>query len=235
MKLNLNGIQKICLSGIVATAVQIVTMNPAFANELSEEASASAATPADPVSTSAADKQVQNQQSPGSADATPAEWVIHMRGIVGTARTSSIDDFSSDRFGAAVFAGTILSNVELPMLLADAKDFSLGLSYQTFTGVLVGQNQAAALQSLGAQARFVLVPSFLSGADLSVHGGIALQRLVFESQADGLEKAELGGAVTAGAYVRWLVHGPVAVLAGADLVAGNASWAGISAGVEASF
>jgi hypothetical protein len=230
MKLNLKSVRKMCIIGVAASAMQFVAMNSAFANEQDKEETQEApVTPLDPAENS------QESVSAETVSATPAEWVIHMHGVLGSAQTSSVTNFKSDRLGAAVFAGTILTDFELPMLLADAKDFSLGLSYQTFTGVSASQNQAVSLQSLGAQARFVLAPSFLSGADLSVHGGVALQRLVAENQTDGLEKTQLGGALTAGAYVRWLVLGPLAVLTGADLVAGSASWGGVSAGVEASF
>jgi len=233
MNLQSKNLRRMSILGVVACATQFVAMNTSFADEQPEGSSAPAPAPA-------AESKVSNLQDEGGSSvdgesSVPAEWVIHMHGVVGSARTTSVDGFESDRLGAAVFAGTILSDFELPLFLADAKEFTLGLSYQTFTGVSVSQNEAIALQALGAQARFVLAPSFLSGADLSVHSGLALQRIVSEDQADGLEKAQTGGALTAGAYVRWLVLGPIAVLAGADLVAGNASWGGVSAGVEASF
>lgn len=230
MKLKKSSIQKICVFSAITLSLHSITLKNAYANEGPENDVEAPQVP--PESSSG---QVQGQTSGERVGSAPAEWVIHMHGVLGSAQSSSVDSFKSDRLGAAVYAGTILSNNDLPLFLADAKDFSLGLSYQTFTGVSVNQDRDVALQALGAQARFVVDPSFLNGADLSIHGGVALQRLVSESQKDGLEKVQLGGALTAGAYVRWLVLGPVAVLAGADLVAGSASWGGLSAGVEASF
>lgn len=185
----------------------------------------------------------KSNQSDGSASQTEStaqmksskEWVYNTRGVLGSAWASGLEDFKSDRLGAAIYAGAILNNNELPLFLANAQELSLGMSYQTFTGSNVSQDQSVALQSLGAQARFILAPRFLYEADLSIHAGVALQRLVSERNGDKQESTKLGGAMTAGAYARWSILGPVDLLAGADLVAGSASWVGVAAGLEASF
>lgn len=237
MKLNPKNALIACLFWSAVCVTQFSNANVACADEPAENIS-------DAVSASESESQEQKSeksdgsksQYEGSAQVKSApEWVYHTRGVLGSAWASGLENFKSDRLGAAIYAGAILNNIELPLFLADAQEFALGMSYQTFTGSNVSQDQSVALQSLGAQARFILAPRFLYEADLSIHAGVALQRLVFESNSDKLESTKLGGAMTAGAYARWSILGPVDLLAGADLVAGSASWVGVAAGLEVSF
>jgi hypothetical protein len=233
--MNLKSVNGLGVQLIVSLSCAVHAMS--FSTAHAEEATQSLGTaPAEeaPVAESQTQGAQEDTPSSGTTQASP-QWVFHWHGVLGAARTSAFEQFQSDRLGAGLFAGTIVSDFELPLFLADARELSLGFSYHTFTGVSVAADASVSLQSLGAQARFLLSPNFLSGADLSLHGGLALQRLVAERNLNQQESTKLGGALTAGAYARWVLVGPVVLLAGADLVAGTASWGGLSAGVETSF
>jgi hypothetical protein len=162
-------------------------------------------------------------------------WIYQMRANFGLANTSAAKDFKSDRLGAALFAGKVLADLELPIPFVSSKDVSVGASYHTFSGVESVKDSSWALQSIGAQMRVILEPGLPNNIDLAVQGGVAWQRLVSEEMQTRHEKVKNGVALTAGGYARWPVLKELQLIGGTDLVLGQASCLAISLGLEAGF
>ena len=162
-------------------------------------------------------------------------WIYQMRANFGLANTSAAKDFKSDRLGAALFAGKVLADLELPIPFVSSKDVSVGASYHTFSGVESVKDSSWALQSIGAQMRVILEPGLPNNIDLAVQGGVAWQRLVSEEMQTRHEKVKNGVALTAGGYARWPVLKELHLIGGTDLVLGQASCLAISLGLEAGF
>ena len=173
---------------------------------------------------------------PGSASVSRSNgWIYQMRANFGLATTSAAKDFKSDRLGAALFAGKVLADLELPIPFVSSKDVSVGASYHTFSGVESANNSSWALQSVGAQMRVILEPGLPNNIDLAVQGGVAWQRLVSEEMQTRHEKVKNGVALTAGGYARWPVIKELHLIGGTDLLLGQASCLAISLGLEAGF
>jgi hypothetical protein len=173
---------------------------------------------------------------PNSASVSQSNgWIYQMRANFGLANTSAAKDFKSDRLGAALFAGKVLADLELPIPFVSSKDVSVGASYHTFSGVESVKDSSWALQSIGAQMRVILEPGLPNNIDLAVQGGVAWQRLVSEEMQTRHEKVKNGVALTAGGYARWPVLKELHLTGGTDLVLGQASCLAISLGLEAGF
>lgn len=175
-----------------------------------------------------------NAYSQDNAEQTNV-WIYQMRANLGLATTSAAKDFKSDRLGAALFAGKMLADLELPIPFVKSKDVSVGASYHTFSGVESANDSSWALQSVGAQMRVILEPGLPNNIDFAVQGGVALQRLVSEEMQSRQETVRNGFALTAGGYARWPMLKELHLIGGTDLGLGQASFFALSLGVEAGF
>ncbi len=198
---------------------------PAPESGATPEAAPAAASPA-PVSASA--------PAPSTAPQKP-EWVFQLRANVGAGRIAGESETKSDRLGVGVYGGKILSDVEVALPFLDAKDFSVGPAYQTYTAVDATADKTWAIQSLGAQARVNLKPSPDLIFDVALQAGVALQRKVSEEPLRRSQEAKYGVGLTGGAYLRTSIIDGVDILGGADVIAGSASWFGLAVGLESQF
>jgi len=227
---------------LVALFSAVCSSSGAFASDKVAPASATpspAAAPAPdiaPAVTPAETPAAAEGKSAASEPTQPAEWVYNMRASLGAARSAKVSkEFSSDRLGAAVFAGHILPEVELSLGFAKTKDFTVGLSYHSFSGVEVASDKSWALQSIGTQARTILDLGLTPGLDIAAHAGVAVQVLVGEEQKSRQDSVKYGFAATGASFLRWSWMEAVYVLGGVDLTVGTASSFAASVGLETNF
>lgn len=165
----------------------------------------------------------------------PDGLVFQMRVNLGVAKNSASKTFKSDRLGAALFAGQVVPDIEIPIGFLEGVPIAVGASYQTFSGVDSEADSSWSLQALGPQARMVFDVGMPEDMDLAAHFGVAAQRLVSETHLTRRETVKWGGALTAGALVRWPMADFVHFIGGADLVLGSGTWFAFSGGVETNF
>jgi len=164
----------------------------------------------------------------------PLNWLYHSRLGLGAGHSSVAKQMKSDRLGFGLFAGRTLKEFNLP--LVNGKDVTAGAAYQTFSGVDVSEDTQWSVQSIGPQLRLIMSP-FLSGLELSVLGGLSVQRFVSEKGPRRLESSSYGAAISSGAFARWPLPAleRMHVVAGADLLLGSATWFSVGGGLEAEF
>lgn len=196
------------------------------------EAAPAAASPA-PAAASPAPASASTP-APSTAPQKP-DWVFQLRANVGAGRVAGESKIKSDRLGVGVYGGKILSDVEVALPFLDAKDFSVGPAYQTYTAVDATADKTWAIQSLGVQARVNLKPSPDLIFDVALQAGVALQRNVSEEPVRRSQEAKYGVGLTGGAYLRTSIIDGVDILGGADVIAGSASWFGLAVGLESQF
>lgn len=217
-----------CLMVSLASAQAVLANEPAAATEqppASEKDNQSAAAPA-------------ALQAPAAAKPPAApEWTFQMRTALGAGRVAQEKKLKSDRLGVGVYAGKRLSDYDIAVPFFDARNTSVGASYQTFTGVDAVADLQWALQSIGVMLRLGSSPIDLGAlpSDLVVQTAVSYQRMVAQDPLSGAEKARHGAGVAAGAYLRTLAFDGVHVLGGADLLLGSASWFGLTLGLESNF
>jgi hypothetical protein len=162
------------------------------------------------------------------------DWLYHSRVGLGAGRSSAAKNMKTDRLGFGLFAGRALKEMSFPFV--DGKDLSAGVAYQSFTGVDVSSDTQWSVQSMGPQMRLHLDP-FLSRLELSVLGGVSVQRFVSEKGPRHEEARSYGVALASGAFARWPLPAleGMHVVGGADLLLGKATWFSIGGGLEAEF
>jgi hypothetical protein len=214
--------------GFAAEETADKSTTPAAAEPAAAPAPATA--PATAVSPAAASESAETK-----AATQAAAWIYQMRANLGAARyEADAKKFSSDRMGVSLYAGHVATDV-LSLGFLPSKEMSLGLSYQSFTGVEAVSDKSWSLQSIGVQARSVFDVGLAGGMDVGANVGLALQVLVGEDQQSRQSNSKYGGALTAAGYVRWPVMDSLLVLGGLDMTAGKASSLALTAGLETHF
>ncbi|NBO39517.1 hypothetical protein EBU99_13145 [bacterium] len=192
--------------------------------------------PSQPANASPTAKPSQSTQVTSNIETAQraSEWVYQMRAGFGAGKSTAVNNFKSDRLGAALYAGRLLPNLELPLPFIKSKGLSGGLTYQTFSGVDTSVDLSWVMQSLGAQVQFIIDP-IANNMDVALQAGLVLQRQVGEEPNHRNETRKYGAGLSAGGFLRIPVLENIYAIGGADLVLGSSSWFSIAGGLESHF
>ncbi|MFZ9521370.1 MAG: hypothetical protein ACO3A4_12930 [Silvanigrellaceae bacterium] len=236
---------RIVSASALLTFVGLISVVPAtaFAEETKPESAATEGKPQAPV---VQENQSTNESNPAPASATAAapaaskppaapEWTFQLRAGLGNGRLASQKSFKSDRLGVGVFFGKTFPELDVSLPFLDIKNTTLGGGYLSFSGVDASADRSFSAQSYSAQASVTASPFSGNLFDLSLQGGVALQRMVSQEPLRLSEDVKYGGGLTGGAFVRTQIFDGVQLLGGVDLVLGSASWYAASLGLESNF
>lgn len=177
-------------------------------------------------------------QTPAAAKAPAAPaWTFQMRSALGAGKVAQEKELKSDRLGVGVYAGKSFSDYEIALPFFDARNTSVGASYQTFTGIDAAADTQWAMQSMGIMLRLGSAPLDFGAvsSDLLLQTAVSYQRMVAQDPISGEEKTRHGAGLSAGTYLRTLAIDGVHVLGGVDVLLGSANWLGLTLGLESNF